>query len=291
MRAKPKRLTVAWFALRMALGNYRKWKLVLKYYKRRGRRPDFDNPTDLSEYIMSGIFYRRNNDFARYTDKLAVRDYVVSKGLRHILPKCYGAWRHAWQIDWEALPQRFVLKANHGCGYNIFCTDSASFDRAGAAKRLERWLRCRNYSRTQTHYSLIEPRVFAEEFIDDGSGGLPSDYKFMCVRGEPLCVFLCRDRDVETGRVKFYVFDDNWNYVPAWNTRQHSDATLIPRPRNFEAMKEYARTLSRDFEFVRVDFYDTGERVLFGELTFTPDVGKLSDFSDEALREMYHELS
>lgn len=281
---------MAYFVLRMALGNYRKWKLTLKYYKRRGCRPDFDHPGDLSEYIMSGILYERNHAFAPYTDKLAVRDYIESKGLGHIVPKCYGAWDNSSQIDWDSLPEKFVLKANHGCGYNLFCLDTAKFDRTNAAKKLDGWVRRKKYSRLQTHYSLIEPKIFAEEFIDDGSGVLPLDYKFMCIKGEPLCLFFCKDRDPESGRVKFYIFDCDWNYLPQYNTRQHSDTDEIAKPKNFEIMKEYAKILSRDFDFVRVDLYDTGDRVLFGELTFTPDVGKLSEFSVQALRDMYARL-
>ncbi len=284
-----RKLMMAYFCLRMALGDYRRWKLTLKYYKRRGRRPDFDDPTDISEYIMAGILYERNGDRAPLADKVLVKDFVSSRGLSRIVPKTLGVWDNASQIDWDSLPDKFALKVNHGCGFNLFCLDKAGFDRPAAVKKLNRWVR-RRFNPLETHYDGIEPKIFAEEFIDDGSGRLPFDYKFMCVAGEPMCVFFCKGRDIETGRAKFYVFDNDWNDMLRYQTRPHADANTIPRPKNFEAMKEYARILSKGFDFVRVDLYDTGERVWFGEMTFTPDKGKLSEFSDEALREMYARL-
>jgi hypothetical protein len=281
---------IAYFVFRMAFGNYRKWKLTLKYYKRRGRRPDFDNPTDISEYIMANILYERNDAFAPYADKVLVRDYVISKGLGHILPKCYGVWDSASQVEWDKLPEKFAMKANHGCGYNLICRDGSNLDRKQAGKKLAGWMRRKGYGALQTHYKKIEPKLFAEEFIDQRNGGLPVDYKFMCIKGEPVCIFLCTDRDPETKRVEFYVFDTDWNHLVEYQVDPHDDADRIAKPKNLEAMKEYARILSRDFDFVRVDLYDTGDRVWFGEMTFTPDVGKLSEYSTSALRKMYDML-
>ncbi len=280
---------MAYLALRVAIGPYRKWRLRMKYYKRRGRIPDLDHPADLSEWIMSNILYKRNDPYAPYADKLAVKDFVASKGLEHIVPKCYGAWDHARQIDWDSLPEKFALKINQGCGYNLFCRDKSTFDRIAAAEKLDRWVR-RRFSRLETHYNLIEPKIFAEQFIDDGTNVLPADYKFFCVKGEPLCIFFCKDRDPVTHRVKFYIFDCDWNFMPHYNVRPPDDAATIARPKNLEAMREYAKTLSRDFDFVRVDLYDTGDHVWFGEMTFTPDVGKLSEFTEPALKEMYARL-
>ena len=279
---------MVYFALRMTL-NYRKWRLVLKYYKRRGRKPDFDNPTDLSEYIMSNILYKRNDAFAPLADKVLVKDYVHSKGLGHIVPQCYGVWDHSSEIDWENLPEKFALKINHGSAHNLFCTDKSSFDRAVASEKLDKWLHKR-FSRLETHYNLITPKMFAEEFIDDGSGSLPLDYKFICIKGEPLCVFFCKGRRIGAGGVRVYIFDSDWNVDPRYETKPQADAAGIAKPKNLETMKEYARILSRDFDFVRVDLYDTGDRVWFGEMTFTPDVGKLVEFSDLALRELYAKL-
>ncbi len=146
-------------------------------------------------------------------------------GLGELLPDIYGVWKRPSQIDYDALPDRFVLKTNHGCGWNIVCHDKEAFDRAVAAKKLNFWRRLK-YNPIESHYSLIAPRLFAD----------------------------------------------------------------IAPPANFEAMKEYARILSKEFDFVRVDLYDTGDRVYFGELTFTPKTGILGYLTDVALREMHAKI-
>lgn len=109
----------------------------------------------------------------------------------------------------------------------------------------------------------------------------------MCCKGEPVCVLMCKERESGT---KKYVFDMDWNYRPDYMTKPLEDDDTIEKPVNFNRMKEYARALSRDFEFVRVDLYDAGEKVYFGELTFSPAGGRLEIFSDAAIREMYAKL-
>lgn len=277
---------VIWFTILMGLGDRRRWRIVRKYYKRRLRRPDLDNPKDLSEYIMAGILHKRNDAFAPMADKVAVKDYIAGKGLGHIVPKCLGVWSRAEDIDWDALPEKFALKVNHGCGYNLFCRDKATFDRKRATKKLNRWAR-RKFSHIETHYSLIEPRVFAEEFLDD-AGKYPVDYRIYCLRGEPAVIdcTICVDND-QSARFLHYVFDTDWRYLPHYSRRVYTDPERLPRPANFETMLDYARVLSADFDFVRVDLYNFDGRIWFGELTFTPSGGGLAQFNDAALREMY----
>ncbi len=279
-------LMVVWFTILMGLGNPRKWRIVRKYYKRRLRRPDLDNPSDLSEYIMAGILYKRNDAFAPYADKVAVKDYLQSKGLGNIVPQSLGDWSRAEDIEWEKLPEKFALKVNHGCGYNVFCNDSATFDRKQATKKLNRWAR-RNFSYIETHYSLIEPRIFAEEFLDD-AGNYPVDYRIYCFRGEPAVIdaTVCVNND-QSARFLHYIFDTDWNYLPQYSRRVYSDPERLPRPENFDKMLDYARTLAADFEFVRVDMYNFDGKIYFGELTFTPSGGGLAQFNDFALREMH----
>ena len=271
--------------------NRRKWQLIHKYHITRGRMPDFDNPSDFSEYIMAGILYERNDEFGVYADKVIVKDYVESKGLKEIVPQCLGVWDSASQIDYDVLPEKFALKINHGRGYNLFCRDKAAFDKKQAQLKLDDWLN-RTYSTLETHYELIEPKIFAEEFIDDNSGRLPVDYRIYCFNGKPdiidCTVYEIDDRP-ETFR--HYKFDSDWNYLQHYDTIVYDDyEECLPRPKNLEKMLQYAAILSEDFEFVRVDLYDTGDKVYFGELTFTPSAGIFQSFSDLAMREMYQKL-
>lgn len=277
-----------YFRLRGFFGDERKWYLARQYYKIRRRVPDFDNPTDLSEYILARMIYERNDVYAPHTDKVLVKDYVHSKGLGHIVPKCLGVWDSADKIDWSALPERFAVKCNHGCGYNIICSDRSKFDIEAAKLELDGWAGVK-YSRYETHYHHINPRIFAEEFIDEGTGALPVDYKFMCFRGEPFLVLACKDRG--HGNLKLYLYDLDWNHKSEYLSCPEDDHDTVARPANLDAMIEYARVLSRDFDFVRVDFYDTGDAVWFGELTFTPAWGMMKYFSDSGLRDMHSKLA
>lgn len=273
-------------SLRQLLGNRRKWKLARNYYRKRGRVPDFDNPTDFSEKVMSDILYRRNDDFYRCADKVLVKDYVASKGLGHIVPKCYGVWDSASEIDWDALPDKFALKINHGCGYNLFCRDKSTFDRKAASAKLDYWLH-KPYGFLETHYLKIEPKIFAEEFLDD-MGNHPVDYRIYCFHGRPFVIdaTICPNND-QLARFPHYIFDTDWNYMPQYSQRVYNDPERLPRPENFDQMLEYAHKLSEDFDMVRVDLYNFAGKIYFGELTFTPSRGSFAQFNDVALRDMY----
>ncbi len=251
--------------------------------------PDLENPDDISEKIMSDIYHRRNDFCAPYADKVAVKEYVASKGLGHIVPKLLGVWDDARDIDWGSLPEKFALKVNHGCGYNLFCRDKATFDRESAVRKLNRWAR-RRFSYVETHYDSIVPKIFAEEFLDD-AGNHPVDYRIYCFRGKPFVVdaTICQNND-QSARFPHYIFDTEWNYRPEYSRRVYGDPERLPKPRNFDEMMRYAEILSGDFDFVRVDLYNFGGKIYFGELTFTPSGGGLGQFTDLAIREMFEKI-
>jgi hypothetical protein len=237
---------------------------------------------------MSNIYYRRNDRFAPLADKVAVRDYVESKGLGHILTELYGVWNSASEIDFDRLPERFVLKANHGCNFNLVCRDKSSFDIDEARRLLDGWL-TQDYGWLESHYSLIPPKILGEEFVDDGVNPEPLDYKFLCIHGEPFVVIHSRIYP-PTGTSHFYVYTPDGNHLSDYYMEKHPEAVELGKPRNFDKMAEYARILARDFELVRVDFFDTGDKVYFSELTFTPECGVLDSYTDEGVRKMYEAL-
>lgn len=281
-------LIIRYFSIMKRLGNKRKWILARNYYRIRKRMPDFDNPTDFSEYIMAGILREKNDMYAGYADKVLVKKYVESKGLGDIVPKCLGVWDRSSDIDYDKLPRKFALKINHGCGYNLFCWDKSTFDTREAGTTLDGWLH-ETYSELETHYRHIEPKIFAEELIDD-LGRYPVDYRIYCFNGRPA-VIDCTVSQTDTpsaSTFNHYLFDTQWNYMSGYSSVAYDDWNkVLSRPKNLEKMMEYACILSADFKFVRVDLYDLGNRVCFGELTFTPSVGMLSQFNDRAIREMY----
>ena len=218
--------------------------------------------------------------YAPLADKVKVREYVTAKKLGYILPDCYGVWENASNINFDNLPTKFAIKTNHGCGNHIICTDKDTLDKEAAVISLNKTL-SQVYDITQPHYKHIKPLVFAEEYIDDGTGSLPVDYKFMCVKGNPVCILVCSEREGLNAIKQTY--STNWDLLK-WTT--HYVETEMPRPVHLKEMLEIAKKLSADFDFVRVDLYDCKDRVLFGELTFTPAQGILQTFTLEALEKM-----
>ena len=249
-----------------------------------GREPDLENPRDFNEKSMWLVHnvYKDDPTVTRCVDKYEMRGYLQERGLGHLLPEVYGVWDKPSQIDWDSLPDEFVLKCNHGCGCNIFCRGKENLDRKAAEKQLKKWLRINfAYYYGEINYEHVKPRVFCEEFLDDGNVQ-PTDYKVLCFNGEPKLFMLCTDR--EKG-AKFTFTDADYNRLK-WETGYHSGGELPPKPASFEDMKRYAREISAPFPFVRVDFYDIHGRLYVGEMTFSPLGSAIDYIIDDGLRQM-----
>ncbi len=255
---------------------------IIRYYSHRHRMPHLRHPQDLSERILSAMLSKDFLRFADYADKVKVRDYVVSKGLSHILLKQFGNWSDASEINFENLPKRFILKANNGSGGHVICTDKAMLDRTATIRKMNATLKDANRLRnTEPHYCAIEPRILCEELLGDGIT-LPVDYKFHCINGQVVDIFVVCER--EEG-AKYCTLDTNWEVIPS--TLAVYMPKMIPsKPKNLREMLKYAEILSSDFKFVRVDLYDFKGKVYFGELTFSPWGGILNSYTTEALEWM-----
>lgn len=247
-----------------------RWCSKFLYWRAFKRRLDLRNPVTLNEKLMWLKLNRYRDDrlVASCTDKYAVREYVKSCGCGEILNELYGVWESPNEIDWDALPQSFVLKCNHASGFNIICKDKETLDIDACKKRLGKWLR-RGFWRysAELQYRHIPRRIVGEKLL--GHHDVPADYKIYCFHGKPVCTLACCQR--EQGWPRFYFFDSDWNLMRLTKDGKKAapDFTL-PRPTHFSEMMEYARRLSTPFPFVRVDLYDTEDGVVFGELTFTP---------------------
>ena len=256
------------------------------YMRNHGVEPDLENPKNFNEKVMWLVHnvYKNDPRITSGADKYEMRDYVKSKGLGDLLPDVYGVWKNPKKIDWDSLPDTFVLKCNHGCGTNVFCRDKSKLDKKAAVKNLKHWLHI-NYANFygEINYKHINRRVFAEEFLDDGTGAQPVDWKFMCFHGEPKILMVCTER--ETG-AKFIFTDMEYNDLHITAPGLHFGGTLPPKPDTLPQMIEYARKLSEDFPFVRVDFYTFAGKVYVGELTFSPLGCAIDYITDDALMEM-----
>ena len=206
------------------------------------------------------------------TDKYNVRQYVIQKNLGHILNELYGVYDRAGQINFEALPDAFVLKTTHGSGMNIICKNKRELDREACRLKLNRWLGKNYYDMgREWAYKNIRPKIICEQYLENGEHHELIDYKFYCYSGKPEVVFVCCGRFGPEG-VKYDGYDMQWNRIPVYKGKPAAGLNLA-KPDNFDEMIDVATRLSEGFPFIRVDLYSVNNRIYFGELTFYPDNG------------------
>lgn len=238
-----------------------------KWYKREtGKTLDLDNPRTYNEKIQWLKLYDSTPVKTMLADKYLVRDWVKETiGEEYLIP-LLGVWDRAEDIDFESLPDQFVLKTNHGSGWNIIVCNKSDLCIPEIRKKLNDWLHT-NYAfcfGLELHYKDISPRIVAEQYIN--AGKTPPDYKFLCFNGKVKYIW------VDTGRFtdhKRDIFNTDWSLLP-FSIEYPNTHLVIERPQNLEKMISLAEQLSADFVHVRVDFYDLNDKIYFGEMTFTP---------------------
>lgn len=257
---------------------------VYKYKNIRGHFPNLLHPQDLSEHILSSLLKRDFRKYARFADKVLVREYVKSKGLGDHLLDIYGVWETAKDINFDLLPQKFALKANNGCGGHFICYDKESIrDIDSLKKQLDDRLKLGNQFAFEPHYRFIKPNLYAEELIETEDKKAPTDYKFMCIKGKIADCLVVPERENDTHKCIRY--DINWNVLPYTNSFFES-TKKVSKPKHWEEMKKIASILSEDFECVRVDLYEYKDKVYFGELTFSPAGGILPTYNNYGVEEI-----
>lgn len=253
-------------------------KIRYKHYL--GKPLNLRNPQTLNEKMM----YLKLNRYwdqqfvADRADKYAVRKVITEAGCPEILIDLYGVWDRVEDIDWEKLPEKFAIKCNHGSGYNIICKDKSTFDIEDAKKKLSQWM-AEEYGverAEQGIYSKIHKKIMAEKFIETADGMPPKDYKFFCSYGEVKFLFVASDRI--NNQTKFDYYYPDWTWIPVKN--QHPNVGPTEKPKMLDQMIRYAQVLSKDLPLVRVDLYNEGEKIIFGELTFT-HFGCLNSFDPD----------
>ena len=233
-----------------------------------GYWPNLTNPKSLNEklqYLKLHV-YRNNPVVTQCADKYAVRDYVSERIGEKYLVELYGCWERADDIRFDLLPDSFALKCNNGSGTNIICKDKKRIDVPATIKQLNKWMKMDfGDHRAELIYDNIPRKIICEEFINTDDGLPPKDYKFFCNYGKALFLFVATDR--YEGKTKFDYYDMNWNWIPVINGHPNAGPGM-KKPDNFDEMVGIAEKLSLDFPLVRVDLYNEGGRILFGELTF-----------------------
>ncbi len=241
--------------------------LNLKFFMNFGEFVNFSDPQTYNEKLQWLKLYNRNPFYNIIVDKYRVKDYVAKViGEEHVI-KLLGVWSHFDEIDFDKLPDQFVLKCNHDCGGLVICKDKSKFDKVFAKKILERHLKNNYYwEHREWPYKDVKSLIFAEEYMVDESGYELKDYKWFCFNGEPKALFIAQDRDNPDEETKFDFYDMEFNHLPIKNG--HPNANVVKeKPAGFETMKVLASKLSKDIPHVRVDFYNINGNIYFGEMT------------------------
>ena len=239
------------------------------YKKVTGKKLNLQNPQTFNEKIQWLKLYDSTPIKTMLADKYLVREWVNEKiGEEYLIP-LLGVWDKFDDIDFDKLPEKFVLKANHGCGWNIIVKDKNNFNINDAKKKFDVWMNT-NYAfknGLELHYKNIAPKIIAEKYIENDEGLL--DYKFLCFNGKVKYVWVDTDRFTAHKRD---IFDLDWNHLPF--TIKFPNAKKTPgKPKRLKEMIELATELSKGFAHVRVDFYEVDSKIYFGEVTFTSGSG------------------
>lgn len=258
------------------------------FRKEMGYALDLDNPKTFSEKLQWLKLHDRNDKYTMMVDKYLVREYISEQlGEEYLIP-LIGVWDNPNDIDFDALPDKFVLKCNHNSGLGMcICTDKSKLDFEKVKRELKRGLKQDYYlTNREWPYKNVPRKIICEEFIADEAseknGGLV-DYKLYCFNGYVDSVMACIDRN--TGDTKLYFFDEEWNLkrINPRGKEAPEDFTL-PRPKKLAEMFEIARKLSKGHPYLRVDLYECNDKIYFGELTFFPASGYNSNLLQDANR-------
>lgn len=254
-----------------------------------GENINLTNPLTLSEknsWLKLNV-YNKSEKVKQLADKYRVREYIKEKGLEDTLTRLYAVYEKPADVEWEKLPDKFVMKLNVGSKCNLICKDKAGLDTKKAAKEINRWFDEKTLSEfylayAEMQYKDVKPLILVEELLEDKTqkGGL-TDYKFFCYDGKCDYVMVCTDRFSKDG-TKFFFYDKNWNFYP-WdkNSKMQGNPNLL-KPNKLEKAFACVKKLSEGFPFVRVDLYIVNDKVYFGEMTFTGNGGMDAGIEEDA---------
>ena len=265
--------------------------IMQQYQVTMGKPLDWNNLQTWTEKMQWLKLYDSTPLKTRLADKYLVRQWVAEKiGQEYLIP-LYGVWDNFDEIDFDMLPNQFVLKCNHGSGMNIICRDKNNFDFEDARQKLTAWLTVDYGMRAfEPHYCNIKRKIIAEKFMTDKDNPGLKDYKFWGFDGKVFyCAYESRDpANPLSENFPMDFFDMEWNRteIERYDHPRNMKVEHFPKPKNFELMKKLAAELCKGFAHVRVDFYEIEDKVYFGEMTFTPAGGNIkfkSEGTDEHL--------
>jgi len=241
--------------------------LKLAFRMNMGKKLNLENPQTYSEKLQWLKLHDRNSEYTRMVDKYEVKHYVAERiGEEYIIPTL-GVWDRFDQIDFDSLPDQFVLKCTHDSGGLVICRDKREFDKEAARNKIARSLkRDYYYNNREWPYKHVKRRIIAEMYMEDKEGGELKDYKFFTFDGKVKALFIATDRYAAT-ETCFDFFDENFNHLPF--TNGHPNATNTPKkPEGLEEMIALAEKLGEGLPQARIDLYNIDGKIYFGEITF-----------------------
>lgn len=244
--------------------------VCLKYLKAFGRWPNLYNPKTFNEKLNWLKLNDHNPIYTLMVDKYEAKKYVSDViGNEYVIPT-YGVWDRAEDIDFDSLPDKFVLKATHDSGRVIVCTDRSTFDKRRAIKEMQISLSRNFYAVTREWpYKNVKPRIIAERLLEITSGDELADYKVHNFNGVPKVILVCRDRFKATGLTEDF-YDSEWNHLDVRRPGHPNAQVLENKPPELNKMLELSKKLSQGFPFMRTDFYIVDGKIYFGEITLYP---------------------
>lgn len=266
-----------------------KWN---RFYR---RKFPWNNPRTLNEKLTWMEVYTDTSKWTEYTDKYEVRKHIESLGLKDILTECYGVWDRAEDIDFDKLPDKFVLKCTHDCGSTIIVRDKSKMDKLSVVDFLNKHVSVRyGYDSCEPHYTSIKPRIMAESLIemdntDEFSSETTVDHKIRCIDGKVQYDMVCYDRSLESGsggsKTIYDLYDiHTWQPMRQYLADTGVNYRNVPRPQNLERMIEIAEIIGKGYPQVRVDLYNVKGKIYFGEMTFFAFSGMNNHFTMEFQR-------
>lgn len=246
--------------------------LQLKYFLIFNEKLDLNNPLTFNQKLQWLKLYDRQDIYTNMVDK-----YEAKENLSKIIDKKYfiptiGIYNNFDEINFDKLPEKFVIKCTHDSGGLIICKDKKNLDKKNAKKKINKCLKKNYYlMHREWPYKNIKPRILIEKYMSDNNSEDLIDYKVMCFNGTPQYIFTCTERYSPEG-LKVTFFDTQWK-KQSFQRHYPSSSKKIKKPENLQLMLELSKKLSSNIPFVRVDWYEINGNLYFGELTFYPGAG------------------
>ena len=230
------------------------------------------NPQTFNEKLQWLKLYDRNPEYTKMVDKYEVREYIKEKiGEEYLIP-LIGVYDKFDDIDFDELPNQFVIKCNHDSGGLVICKDKGKLNIEETRKKINKSLKTNYYyDGREWPYKNVKPRIIIEKYMEDSNKSDLIDYKLFCFNGIPKIVLVCSERFSSSNMCETW-FDMNWKLIDMTESGHRVDST-ISKPKQLKKMVELSKKLSKNIPFIRVDWYEIGDKLYFGELTFYPASG------------------